>query len=110
LGQTQDGVVSYYTGRLFVRSKSLKKPNKEEACVVMNRKLRDRDTHVDLFPNYRIGADPKESTVKDHYYYHTIDTEGKKTTHMTKYFNRQMDFVKQYKDDILKVQSILRNV
>ena len=60
-GTDNDGMVTYYTKRQWVRPKERQTLSPEEANTGMNRKLRDRDTFLSMFPNYRIHGESYET-------------------------------------------------
>jgi hypothetical protein len=107
-GTMHDGMVTYNSGRLWVKEKSPVKVDKNVKSPVMNRKLKDRDTYLTMFPVYRLSLDPKESTAKDHFYYHPVDTEGKRTHHIDRKYARKCDNVRKYHDEMIKVESMRR--
>jgi hypothetical protein len=100
-----DGRATYFSGRLTVP-----KP----ATVTMtssrtfNRSLRDKDTFLSIFPNYRISHDPKHSVMQCHFRYPKKGVEGSPTHFIDRTYTRKMDFMKKYNEEMLKVASMKR--
>ena len=107
-GVNHDGSINYYTGRLWVRPKEKTNLSPKESNIVMNRGLRDRDTFVTMFPNYRIHGETYESAMKSSFYYRKNNTEGANAHEIDRTHTRKMDMLKKYTEEMLKIQSIQR--
>ena len=102
-----DGRVTYYSGRVHVTNKP---QFGSTSSKIFNRSLRDRDTFVNVFPNYRIARDHKYSTMRKHYKYPSCSIEGGPPHLIDRAFTHKMDFMKKYTEEMLKVQSMKRQI
>ena len=102
-----DGKATYYSGRLF----STQKPEfNQTSSKTFNRTLRDRDTFLSVFPNYRITRDPKHSTMHKQFKYPSKSIEGYETHVIDRTYTRKVDFMKKYTEEMLKVASMKRQI
>lgn len=102
-----DGKATYYSGRLHCTTK----PDfNRSSSKTFNRTLRDRDTFMTVFPNYRIARDPKFSTMKKHFKYPKRSIEGSPSHQIDRTYTRKMDFMKKYTEEMLKVANMKRNI
>jgi hypothetical protein len=74
----------------------------------MNRKLKEDDTFLKVFPNYRICKDDYKSPTRFHYQYNSVDDEGKPTCIIDRTHTKKLDFIKVYTEEILKIASMRR--
>ena len=102
-----DGRVTYYSGRVHITNKP---QFIQTSSKIFNRTLRDRDTFVNVFPNYRIARDHKFSTMRKHYKYPSCSTEGCPPHVIDRAYTHKMDFMKKYTEEMLKVQSMKRQI
>lgn len=99
-----DGRATYYSGRTHVT----KKPEFDRTSSrTFNRTLRDRDTFLNVFPNYRIARDHKHSTMRKHFHYPSMAVEGTPTYMIDRTYTKKMDFMKKYTEEMLKVNTLL---
>ena len=95
-----DGRATYYSGRTHVT----KKPEFDRTSSrTFNRTLRDRDTFLNVFPNYRIVRDHKHSTMRKQFKYPSLAVEGTPTYMIDRTYTKKMDFMKKYTEEMLKV-------
>ena len=76
----------------------------------MNRRFKMGDTFMSLFPTYRLTRDFKRTTMKKAFQYPKINVDGMPIDYQEKLFNRRMDRIKDYTEEMMKVQSIKRDL
>ena len=102
-----DGRATYYSGRVHITTKP---EFRATSSRIFNRNLRDRDTFLSVFPNYRITRDPKHSVMRKHFKYPSKSIEGGPPHVIDRTYTMKMDFIKKYTEEMLKVQSMKRKI
>ena len=100
-----DGTATYFSGRVHITTKP---EFNQTSSKTFNRTLRDRDTFLTIFPNYRIARDHKNSTMRKHFKYPSMSVEGNVPHFIDRTYTRKMDFMKKYTEEMLKVASMKR--
>lgn len=102
-----DGRATYFSGRVHITPK----PDfYSTSSKIFNRTLRDKDTFLTIFPNYRIARDHKNSTMRKHFKYPSKSIEGSAPHRIDRTWTRKMDFMKKYTEEMLKVASMQREI
>ena len=102
-----DGRATYYTGRMHITQK----PSFDAtSSKTFNRTLRDRDTFLTVFPNYRISRDSKHSTMQRQFRYPKKSIEGSPMHQIDRTYTHKNDTMKKYTEEMLKVASMKRQI
>jgi hypothetical protein len=103
----KDAGCTYYSGRL-VSGSGWNTSQFRATNTTMNRNLRAKDTFLNLFPQYRVFRDNKNSTMRKHFQYPSINVDGGKIQEIDRTYTHKKDRIKVYTEEMLKVQSMKR--
>ncbi len=97
--------------KLAMRNGSLD-PNSTFFSTTFNRKLKMKDSFANVFPLYNHGEPTTFHDNKPHavdiYRYSQINDEGKKTHTINRQYTHKKDFIKDYSESMIKVESMRR--
>ena len=82
----------------------------DKSLNTFNRTLRDRDTFLSIFPNYRIARDHKHSTMRKAFKYPRKSVEGRETHFIDRTYTKKTDFITKYTEEMLKIAAMKRQI
>ena len=102
----KDGKTTFYSGRLYEGSKiGTSTQYTNFSNKTLNRRLRERDTFMSVFPSYRVQRDAKHSTSRKQYY--LPDGILKVEPFVChKMWHLKMDRIKEYTEAMLKIKDM----
>ena len=113
-----DGRVTYYSGRTFIRQnphsnitvKGKVNTLDSKNSKIFNRTLKDKDTFLSIFPNYRIVRDHKHSTMRKAFKYPRKSVDGRETHFIDRTYTKKTDFITKYTEEMLKIAAMKRQI
>ena len=102
----KEGTATFYSGRLYTHRDMALTQYSNGSNKTLNWNLWNRDTFMNLFPNYWTNKDVWLTTMKWHYVYPKVNPDGQPTHVIDRTYNNKMDRIKTYNEEMLKISNM----